>query len=431
MNMNKLFVFIALISSSILLAQRPSPGAKQEKAICIKGATLHIGNGHVLENADIVFDNGKITYVGPNANAGDAQIIDAKGKHVYPGFILLNSILGLVEVDAVKATEDFKELEEYHPEIRSLVAFNTDSKIIPTVRKNGILFVQPTLKSNTVWGTSSIVNLDAWNWEDAAVKIDNGVHIDFPSLTNPNWRRDQNDRNIKVNEEINKLKDLLNRAFVYSSNSKEKDFKLEALRPIFSGEKIVFVNVQDVYEAKQALELFEPFKGVKLVFNTPADLTSIADELNKKSVAVVLSRIHRLPTSPESDVSEAYALPKKYYDAKILFSLDYEGDMEAMGSRNLPFLAGTAVGYGLPYEEAVKSISLNAAKIVGIDADYGSLEVGKSASLFISDGDALDMKSNNVIYAFIDGRMLKLTSHQEELQRMYLEKYKQENKIKD
>lgn len=429
--MNKVFVIIAILSSHFVFAQRPSPGPKQDKPICVKGATLHIGNGQVLQNADILFDNGKITFVGPNANAANAQIIDASGKHVYPGFILLNSILGLIEIDAVKATEDFTEIEEYHPEVRSLVSFNTDSKIIPTVRKNGVLFVQSTLKSSTIWGTSSIMNLDAWNWEDAAVKVDNGVHIDWPSLSNPNWRRGQNDRDKSISDDILKLKDLIDRAYVYTLNAKEKDFKLEALKSIFTGEKTVYVTVQDVYEAKQVLDYFEKYAGLKLVFNTSSDLTGLANELNKRGVAVVLSRIHRLPTSPESDVSEAYALPKKYFDAKILFSIDYEGDMEAMGSRNLPFLAGTAVGYGLPYEEAVKSLSLNAAKIVGIDANYGSLEVGKSASFFISDGDALDMKSNNVIYAFIDGRMLHLTSHQEELQKMYLDKYKQENKLKD
>lgn len=427
--MNKFFIIIGLLISLNLFAQRPSPASPQENAICIRNAFIHVGNGQLLENTDLIFDKGKITFIGKNAPANNALIINADGKHVYPGFILLNTILGLIEIDAVRASEDFTEIEEYHPEVRSLVAFNTDSKIIPTVRRNGVLLAQPTLKSGTIWGTSSIVQLDAWNWEDAAVKTDDAIHLRFPSLMNINRKEDSKDRNKKVEESIDRLKDFINRAAVYSNLSGELDFKLHAMSPVFSGNKKLFVEVQDLYEAKLVLEIFEKFKEVNLVFKSQADLSSLADELNERGIPVVISRIHRLPLTPEADVNEAYALPKKYHDAKIVFTLDYEGDMEAMGSRNLPFLAGTSVAYGLPYEKAVESISLNAAKVLGIDKEYGSIELGKSATFFISDGDALDMKSNKLIHAFIDGRSILLSSHQEELEKMYLDKYKNEKKI--
>lgn len=428
MIMNKFSILIAFLifSSHFIWSQRNAPGDIQTKIICIEGATIHIGNGKVIEKSDIIFEKGKITYVGQNAHKQGVEVIPAHGKHVYPGFILLNSILGLIEIDAVKASEDFTEIEEYHPEVRSLVAFNTDSKIIPTVRRNGVLLVQSTLKSGTIWGTSSIMQLDAWNWEDAAVKVDDAVHLDFPSKANINWRRNSSELNKQVDVSVQRLKDFLARAFVYKEDDKEKDFKLNAMAPIFNGTKALHVSVQDVSEAKMVLDIIEKYPKVKLVFKSEEDLSSLATELNKKGIGVVISRIHRLANAQDVLVEEPYALAKKYFDAGILFSLDYEGDMEAMGSRNLPFLAGTSIAYGLPYEEGVKAITWNAAKMVGIEKDYGSIEVGKSATLFISDGDALDMKSNKVLFAYIDGRAVKLSSHQEELEALYKEKYQKQ-----
>lgn len=417
------FLFFVLAAG---YAQRPSPGTVQLKAVYIRNATIHTGTGTVIENGNIVFENGIIRSLGKEAYNGDAEIIDGTGKHVYPGFILPNTVLGLTEIDAVKATRDFDETGELNPEARALVAYNTDSKIIPTVRFNGVLLCQPVLRGGMISGTSSVMQLDAWNWEDAAVLPDDGVHMQWPAvMVRGGWWAEQEaaDRNKKLEENVQKLKDFFRRAAVYDTLSPEKDLKLHALRRIFNGEQRLYVQVQGAWEARQAVLFFSSVGVKNLVLKAGGNIYEAAGILKEHHVPVILRRTHILPDVPDDPVDAPYSLPYKLYKAGVLFCLDYSGDMEAMGCRNLPFLAGTAAAYGIPPEEALKLITLNTAKILGIDARYGSLEPGKSATLFMSEGDALDMKTNKLSHAFIDGRALQLHNHQAELNRMYLQKY--------
>ncbi|GAL66726.1 hypothetical protein JCM19301_3204 [Jejuia pallidilutea] len=186
---NLYIVLTCLLSLNGLNAQQ-TPAKPQSEPITIEGATAHLGNGKVINNALIMFEAGKITFIG-SANtkiARKGKIIDAKGKHVYPGFIIPNSTLGLVEIDAVRATDDDAEIGTWNPHIRSLIAYNAESKVVESMRPNGVLLGQITPRGSRISGTSSIVQFDAWNWEDAAVKVDDGIHMSWPNnFTQGRW----------------------------------------------------------------------------------------------------------------------------------------------------------------------------------------------------------------------------------------------------
>lgn len=347
-------MYILFLLSGIVLpvhAQRPAPGEPRQKAVYIRDAVIHTGTGIRLDNGHLVFENGIIRYVGAEPYSGEAEVIEGQGMHVYPGFILPNTTLGLSEVDAVKSTRDFSEAGRLNPEVRSLVAFNTDSRIIPAVRANGILLCQPVLRGGMVSGTSSVMQLDAWNWEDAVVKTDDGVHVQWPAvMLRDGWWGEQEtaSRNKKQEEDLRELRMFFNRAAVYDTLSPVKDLKLHALRGVFNGKQRLYVYVQGAWEARQAVLFFKSI-GVKyLVLKSGGNIYEAAGLLREYDVPVIVHRTHSLPEIPDDPVDAAYALPFKLYTEGVPFCLDYSGYMETMGCRNLPFLAGTAAAYGLP-----------------------------------------------------------------------------------
>lgn len=422
-----LLTFSVLLSTFYCMAQIETPAPAQTKSILLLNGIAHIGNGEVIDNSAIGFKEGKLTLVADarkikiDFNAYDT-IIKIDGKHVYPGFIAPNSTLGLVEIDAVRATRDMDETGEFTPHVRSIIAYNTDSKITTTVRSNGILMGQITPRGNYVSGTSSIVQFDAWNWEDAVYKEDDGVHLNWQNM----YSRWNGKPNKKYTEKINDLKEFFANALAYSKTEEQEEINLrfEAMRGVFSGEKTLFIHADFVKEITEAIDFAKDHEVKKMVIVGGYDAWRVSDMLKDNKVSVMLRRVHDLPVHEDDDVYLPYKLPKMLFDAGVLFCLENSGDMEAMGTRNLPFYAGTAASYGLDKEEALKLITLNTAKILGIDNTVGSLEGGKDATLFISTGDALDMKTNNVVAAFIQGRHIDLDNHQKKLYRKYSEKYK-------
>lgn len=423
------FLSLCVLCGLHSFAQRPTPAAPQTKSVLITGATIHVGNGTVIENGELGFRNGKIdrvSFVDKNFLVeGYDSVIKADGKHVYPGFILPNTILGLNEVDAVRATHDYNETGDMNPSVRSLIAYNTDSKIIPTIRTNGILYCQPTPRGGLISGTSSVVRLDAWNWEDAVLRADDGIWVNWPTeLFKTGWwvEPGEDEPNKKRREQLNQLTLLLQRAKVF--NNENVDVSLASLKGLFDGSKNLYVNVSRAKEIKESVIFFKDLGIKKMVVCGGEESHLVLDFLKENDIPVLLDRLHSLPYKSDDAYDLPYALPKYLQDAGVLFGLSYTGGMEAMGSRNLPFLAGTAVRLGLTKEQALQSITLNTAKILGVDKVCGSLEIGKTASLFISTGDALDMMSNDVVLAFIDGRMISLDNHQKELYEQYMTKYK-------
>ena len=433
--LNKINSVLFLLCITLGFAQQ-TPAPKQTKTIAIVGATVHIGNGTVIDNSIIVMEDGKLKTVADATSSkidlSTMEVIDAKGKHVYPGFIVSNGTLGLVEVDAVKASSDLAEMGTFNPHIRSLIAYNAESKITESMRPNGVLLGQVVPRGGRITGTSSIVQYDAWNWEDAVIKMDDGIHINWPnSFSRGRWWLGE-DRGLKPNKDyakqVKELSDYFNESKSYNKGSKdESHLPYAALAGLFDGSKHLYIKADDEKGITDAVN-FAKSQGVsKLTIVGGYQAGNIASFLKQNDVSVFLRRVHTRPELEDDDYDYTFKQAKVLVDAGVLVSLEPSGQMERMNSRNLPFYAGTTVAYGLSKEQALQLITINAAKILGIDDLYGTLEVGKSATLFISEGDALDMRTNILTHAFIDGRSLSLESHQTELWKRYSKKYEQQD----
>lgn len=421
-----------MLCSLIVVAQQ-TPAAKQTQDIAIVGATAHIGDGTIIKNSLIILKDGKIaSIVDGNVVKIDLvgmKIIKANDKHIYPGFIIPNSTLGLIEIDAVRASDDEKEMGTWNPHIRSLIAYNAESKVVETMRPNGVLLGQITPRGGRISGTSSIVQFDAWNWEDAAVKVDDGIHLNWPnSFTRGRWWLGE-DKGLKANdkyfEQITEIQNYFNNSKAYNKGEKViKNLPFEALRGLFDDSKKLYIHVDDEKGILDAINFSKVNEIKNIVIVGAREAYKVADILKENNVAVLLMRAHSLPNSDDDDYDLPYKAAKLLTDKGIIIALEASGNMERMNSRNLPFYAGTTVAHGLTKEQALQLITLNPAKILGINDKYGTLAQGKSATLFISEGDALDMRTNQITYAFIDGRQISLETHQTELWKRYSEKHK-------
>ncbi len=409
-----------------------TPAPEQKGAISIEGATAHLGNGQVIENALLMFENGKITFVG-SANAKIARsgtIINASGKHIYPGFIAPTKSLGLVEVDAVRASNDEDEIGEMIPNVRSLIAYNAESKVVESMRPNGVLIGQITPQGGRISGTSSIVQFDAWNWEDAAIKVDDGIHLNWSnSFRQGRWWAGE-ERGFKPNdkykEELDEIALFLKNAMVYGQETpKIENLDFKAMQGLFNGTQKLYIYADGEREIIDAITLVKA-NGVKeVVLVGGYQAYKITDFLKQNNVAVLINFTHNVPEYEDDDYDLPYKNPKLLIDAGLLVGLQ-NASAANFQTRNLPFYAGQVVGQGLGKELALQMITGNNAKILGIDADYGTLEVGKSATLFVSEGDALDMRTNQLTNAFIDGRTISLETHQTELWKRYMGKFEGE-----
>jgi imidazolonepropionase-like amidohydrolase len=436
MNIAARFFLTGLFAPLLIQAQVPAPGARQSKSVFLWGATIHVGNGKVLENGAVGFKDGKITTVLSGADLAKIKLnkdafdttIDVSGKHIYPGFIAPNSTLGLNEIESVRATNDFAEVGGYNPHVRALIAYNTDSKVSSTVRTNGVLYVQATPRGGVISGKSSVMSLDAWNWEDAVLKTDDGVHVNFPKAIQRNgwWAEPQpSSANTQYDEELNKLKTFFTNASWYCSNKDNAEINLryEAMRPVFEGKANLYLHADYVKDIIAAVNFAKSFSIKSSVIIGGADAWKVTSLLRENKVAVMVNRIHDLPKLEQDDIDQPFKLPYLLQKDSVLFCLQNEGDMEGMNTRNLPFLAGTASTYGLTKEEALAAITSNAAKILRVDASIGTVEEGKTASFIVSSGDALDMKTNNIEWAFVEGRKVNLGNSQKDLYNKYMNKY--------
>lgn len=430
--MNKLFfvTVIIILSCSHGVAQ-VTPGDIQTKSILLYGGTLHVGNGKVIGKSAVGFKGGTITEsVDIENNQIDTSnydiVIDVTGKEVYPGFIAMNSTLGLMEIGAVRATKDYRETGNFNPNSRTFTSFNTDSRITPTVRSNGMLLGQISPRGGIVSGSSSVMRFDAWNWEDAVVRADEGIHMNWPKNrvnTNINNELDIEKLKSKVKNTKNEIHDFFQIAKAYAQkNSLTVDLRMEAMRNIFNGKKRLYVHADKVFQIKEIIDFKKEFKIEKLTIVGGKDAHYIPELIAENKISVIISRVHSLPSYRQSELDINYKLPSILNKAGVLFCFDNEGDMEQMQSRNIPFLAGTAVAYGLPYEEAIKALTSNCAKILEIN-NYGLIAKGKSATLFVSQGDALEISTNKISHAFIDGRKIDLSNDQEKNYIKYCKKY--------
>ena len=422
----KNIIYFTLLICSLSFSQQ-TPGNKQTTPITIVGATAHLGNGTIIKKSLIIIEDGKLTLVADATTskiASKGNVINADGKHVYPGFIAPNTTLGLVEIDAVRASNDQREMGTYNPHIRSIIAYNTESKITETMRPNGVLQGQITPRGGRISGSSSIVQFDAWNWEDALIKEDDAIHINWPRTFNRSgWWAAPGPTvpNKKYTQQVTELNNFFKQAKF--NNFKTAHLVYDSMKAVFDKTKKVFLHVNDEKQIIDAVN-FGIEQQIDFVLVGAYESYKTIDLLKKNNVPVILQRVHKTPSNDDDDYDLPYKLATILTDAGVLVGLNTSGDMERMNSRNLPFYAGTCVAHGLNKEKAVQLITLNNAKILGISETTGSLELGKDATLFISEGDALDMRTNKLSHAFIQGRKISLETHQTKLYKRYSNKYK-------
>ncbi|MDX6188596.1 amidohydrolase family protein [Flavobacterium sp. Fl-318] len=434
MKNKNIYILLLLFCASFQIKAQQIPAPKQTKSILILNATAHLGDGTVIQNSAVGFKDGKITLVSDATTirlATDAYdtTIDASGKHIYPGFIAPNSTLGLVEIDAVKSSDDMEEIGSFNPNVRSIIAYNSESKVVETVRPNGVLMAQITPRGGTISGTSSVVQLDAWSWQDAILKENDGIHLNFPSSfkRSGSWFEpgviEPNKDYPKQVEEINAF--LVNAKAYNQTPAKERNVVLEATKALFEGTQTLYIHADEEKQIIDAIQLALNNQINKIVIVGGFEAYKSADLLKKHNVGVLLRRVHDMPTNDDQDVNLPYKMAKILTDKGIIVGLENSGDHERMSVRNLPFLAGTCAAFGLDKEKALQLITSNTAKLLGIESTCGTLETGKDATLFISEGDALDMRTNKLTAAFIQGRTINLETFQTKLNDKFKAKFNQ------
>ena len=421
----------ALFSAVTLTAwAQPTPGPDQSRSILILGATAHLGTGDVLEDCAVGFRNGEIDYVGRSFQVNRQKyddIFDATGQHLYPGFIVTNTTLGLQEIGAVRATQDQYEVGTFRPNVRSVIAFNTDSEIPPTVRTNGVLMGQITPRGGVVSGSSGVVHFDGWNWEDAAIAMVDGIHLNWPST----HHRHRSDGKIDIqrrktyDQQKHEIDRFFGEAQAYAAAPRGSvtDVRHEGMRGLFDGSLCLYVHTNDARAITEAVHFKRDLGIERMAIVGGYDAYLVADLLRENDVAVMLQSVHSLPRFADDDVDLPFKLPKLLMDEGLTVALQVDKRMTEMNSRNLPFYAGTARAYGLTEEQAIQALTRNPARILGIDDQVGTLERGKTATLFLSEGDALDMRTNSLTHAWIEGREIDLDNRQRQLYRKFQTKY--------
>lgn len=400
------------------------PGRQQGHPILLRGGDVHTVSGPVQRGADVLFDEGKIVAIGRNLSVPeDTEVIDVSGKNVYPGLIAARTILGLTEIGAVRATDDDNEVGDLNPEVIASSAFNPDSELIPTVRSNGITTAQVMPLGNLLRGRSFIVQLDGWTIEDAAVVPVDALHVAWPSvaISRAWWVRASEE---EQREQMKKNRDQLHAIFddakaaMRAGDPNGSDLLLDAMAPALRGELPVFIEADDYRQIVEAVQFAREY-GLNLVITGGREADRAAGLLRRWNVPVILDATQALPFRRDDPYDQAYALPAKLHEAGVRFAISDPG---SWNSRNLPLQAAQAVGYGLPKDVALRSVTLSVAEILGISDRQGSLEAGKDATLIVSDRDILDTLGGGVSHMWIEGRAVDLDDRHKQLRRKYSEK---------
>jgi imidazolonepropionase-like amidohydrolase len=424
---NKILIAAVLLATNAFAQDNVLPAPANNGYVLIKNATVHNGAGQVLNNTSILINKTKIEKIGSNITSPTANtvVVDATGKHVYPSFISSNTQSGIKEISgSVNGSNDYRELGEINTNVRSIIAYNADSKIINTLRSNGIFFTNVVPVGSLLAGSSSVVHFDAWNYQDAVYAMDNAQHLYMPSLfTRPNRGDDaaQGDPLKASKERIELVKKFFREAKAYLQGKPEQvNLKFEAVKGLFTKKQKLFVHCDIVKEMLTAIDFVKEFNFDVVLVGAP-DAWQIAPLLKQNNIAVILSQLHSLPLAQDDDIDQPFKTPSILQKAGVLYAINDED--ETTTGRNLVFNAGTASVNGLTKEEALQAITLNAAKILGIADKTGSIEEGKDANILISEGDALDMRTHKIVKAFVQGRDINLDDKHKQLNKKYMERY--------
>ena len=455
----------AVANAQDLVAKAP----KQEKIIAITGATIHPVSQPAIENGTLVFEDGVITGV---YSASEWQewlstkrldttkwvMIDGEGKQVYPGFISAYTQLGISEVQAVAASNDHSEVGNVAPEVQPTIAVNPDSTLLPVTRRNGILLAGVHPSGGLIPGQVGVIRLDGWTIEDMKVTTRRGdmggggagLMVNWPRVRPVRaWWMDtpEEEQMKRIRENLATLDKTFDTALAYARERLANpdapiDLRWEAMRPLFTMPLLVesgnadkalikpspllFIEANDADQIASAITFCEK-RSQRCVIVGGREADRVAELFKRTGTMVVVRGVQNMPQRDDSPYDDAYTLPMRLHAAGIPFAVTHNDD--TAHERNLPYVLGTAVAHGLPMDAAIEAVTLNAARVLGIDDTYGSLEVGKSATLFVSTGNALEV-TTDLTHAFIDGREIDLRSKQTELAKKYLERYQQTGDVK-
>jgi len=427
---------VSILIFSLCICSDQIPGKIQSNAIVLKNGTIHTVSDSTFKG-DLKFKDGKIVEIDTDIRTLNTdRVIDISNLHVYPGLIAPSTTIGLVEINAVRATKDYRETGLFNPNVIAAKAYNPDSELIPVTRSNGILIVHTIPKGGRVSGSSSIMMLDGWTSEEATLKSPAGIHINWPQINIPkedkeSSKRDknikENEESSKINKEIKQLEEFFKKAKSYYDTEKlnqniEIDLKLESMIPVFDKNIPLFIHTNR-YEQIRSSIYFTKLFDVKMVLVGGADSYLLTDLLIENNIPVIYEHPLSTPMRRNDPYDLKYKIPKLLYDAGVQFCISgSSSNFESPHQRSLPYEAGMAVAFGLPYKEGLKSLTLNSAKILGIDNQVGSLEVGKDATLIITSGDPF-LFETQVLQAFIQGRDVDLNDRHKMLRDKYDQKY--------
>jgi imidazolonepropionase-like amidohydrolase len=437
--MNK--ALIASLSFVVVLAATAAPSSGGGSFL-LKNVTVHPVSGPKLDNASVLVLDGRISEVGAKVSVPKTKVrvIDGKGLHVWPGMINSGSTVGLSEIGSIRESNDTGELGAFDPQLRPIIALNPESEYIPVVRANGITMTallpatpggrrSEGANAQMIGGQISLAHLAGWTWEEMEVRRMGGMHLSYPAIsavsfdpltftprrgsTYPNAKRQ---RDVQVQE----LTGFFDDARAYWTAKKagvavKADLKFEAMIPVLDGTVPLVAFASHEREIKDAIEFAEK-QNVKLVLAGVSKPRAALELIAKKKIPVILGRT-QVGTEDEDDpYDEPYTLPAKLNEAEVKFCF---GTFDEQFARNLPYQASQGVPFGLPYDAALRSVTLNAAEIWGIDKEYGSIEAGKVADLVVTDGDLLEVKTN-VKMLFIRGSEVDLETKHTRLYKKYM-----------
>lgn len=426
---------ILVICGQALAQSQQIPAPPQNQPVVVHSATIHTVSSDPIEtNGYVVFDNGVITDVGQGRppRVSKAKVIDASGLHIYPGFIAADTTMGLTETGSVAVTVDTTELGEVTPEVRAAVAINPDSSLIPVARSNGILTGLVFPRGGLVAGRCSTIRLDGWTWEQMTIDAEAGLVVSWPR-TEPfrgfSFRRPQvseDEQRKQIAERLEQIERLFDDARAYlrardSDPTQATDLRYEAMRSVLSGEKPVFVRASSVGQIESAIA-WATRRNLRIVIVGGQEASKAIPLLLKHDVPVIIGGLHRLPQNRYEPYDGPFTLPAKLHEAGVRFAI--ASGTSPAHERNLNHNAATAVAFGLPKSEALRAVTLSAAQIIGLGQTHGSIEVGKAATLIITQGDPLQITTDTLV-AFIDGRQIDLGNRQKSMHEKYREKYRQ------
>ena len=435
-------IIFTLFLFSLGISNDQIPGEEQKRPIILKGGIIHTVSTDVFEGYDILFSKGKIVRIEKNIMASpETDVYDVFGKHIIPGYIAPITRIGLVEIGLVKQTRDFAERGSFNPNVKANVSYNPDSELIPITRSNGVLVVNSVPAGGRISGQSSVMMLDGWTWEQATLKHPSGLHINWPSMKinyGANVKKSEKQQKEEIQKSIRDLDHMVRDVRAYFQRIKQRsriagerqksDLRLESMIPFVVEKKKIFIHADEARQIKSAVEWAKK-NDLKIIIVGGSDSWRLTDLLVKNNIPVVIDQVEKIPTRRFEPIHLPYKLPFLLKQAGVQFCLNtiigypHDGNI-----RNLPNEAMRAAAYGLDKSEALRSITLSTAEILGVDDMIGSLDIGKDATFFISETPPMEMNPK-ILMAFIQGKEVDLNNHQKMLYKKYQEKYRRQGQL--